>query len=169
VGGELRIDAPAPLAVEIDFAARLEPTPTPETEALRALGPMDKPYWHIERARIGNTRQVIVELVVNGLPVEARAVAADGENRRLNFDFTAESSCWVAVRVQHSAHTNPIWIAVAGAPLRVKRSAQWCREAVDVCWKQKVLRIRQSERADETALYDRGRRFYDRMIAEAGP
>jgi hypothetical protein len=56
---------------------------------------------------------------------------------------------------------------VGGAPLRVKRSAQWCRDAVDVCWKQKVLRIRDAERADEAALYERGRRFYDRMIAEA--
>jgi hypothetical protein len=168
VGGELRIDTPAALSVEVDFAARLEPMPTPETEALRALGPMDKPYWHIERARIGNTRQVIVELLVNGLPVEARAVAADGEIRRLSFDFTPDRSGWLALRVLHSAHTNPVWVTVAGAPLRVKRSAQWCREAVDVCWKQKVLRIREPERADEAALYDRGRRFYERMIAEAG-
>jgi hypothetical protein len=167
VGGELWIATPEALTVAVDFAARLEPAPTAESEALRALGPLDKPYWHIERARVGPTRQVIVELVVNGLPVEARAVEADGAIRHLAFDFTPERSCWLALRVLHGAHTNPIWVHVGGAPLRVKRSAQWCRDAVDVCWKQKVLRIRDAERADEAALYERGRRFYDRMIAEA--
>jgi hypothetical protein len=73
----------------------------------------------------------------------------------------------VALRILGAAHTNPIWITVNHAPIRVKRSAQWCREAVDVCWKQKVLRIRESERAEEAQLYERGRKYYDRMIAEA--
>jgi hypothetical protein len=128
---------------------------------------MDKPYWHIERARVGDTRQVVVELLINGQTVEARAVQADAEVRRLAFEFTPPGSCWVALRVLNSAHTNPIWVTVAGAPIRVKRSAQWCRDAVDVCWKQKMLRIREAERAEEAALYERGRRFYERMIAEA--
>jgi hypothetical protein len=30
-----------------------------------------------------------------------------------------------------------------------------------------MLRIREAERAEEAALYERGRRFYERMIAEA--
>jgi hypothetical protein len=167
VGGEIRLDAPAPVSVQVDFAARLEPEPTPETEALRRLAPLDKPYWHIERARIGNTRQVIVELVVNGQPVEARATQADGEIRRLQFEFRPERSCWIALRVLNGAHTNAIWVTVAGQPIRVRRSAQWCRDAVDVCWQQKVLRIREAERAVEAGLYERGRRFYDRMVAEA--
>jgi hypothetical protein len=169
VGGEMQLAAAEAVTVSVDFAARLEPAPTPQTEAVRALGPLDKPYWHIERARIGDTRQVIVELVVNGLAVESRAVDADGTLRRLQFEFRPSGSCWVALRVLHSAHTNPIWITVAGEPVRVRRSAQWCRDAVDVCWKQKVLRIREAERADEAALYDRGRRFYDRRVAEAPP
>jgi hypothetical protein len=167
VGGELQLATPHLLNVQVDIAARLEPVPTPETEALRRLGPMDKPYWHIERARVGDTRQVVVELLVNGQTVEARAVQADTEVRRLSFEFTPPGSCWVALRVLNSAHTNPIWVTVAGAPIRVQRSARWCRDAVDVCWKQKVPRIREAERAEEAALYERGRRFYERMIAEA--
>ncbi len=167
VGGELRLAAPGLVTLQAGIAARLEPAPTPETDALRSLGPLDKPYWHIERARIGNTRQVIVQLLVNGLPVEARALEADGAIRRLQFDFTPQRSCWVALRILNGAHTNPIWVTVAAAPIRIKRSAQWCRDAVDVCWKQKLLRIREAERADEAALYERGRRFYERMIAEA--
>ena len=155
------------VAIEVDVAARLEPKVTNATEAIRKLGPMDKPYWHLERARLGETRQVMVELVVNGLPVETRAIAADGEIRRLQFNFRAGSSCWVALRIANATHTNPIWITVSGAPIRVKRSAQWCRAAVDQCWGQKVLRIREAERKDEAALYDRARRFYERILAES--
>jgi hypothetical protein len=167
VGGEMRLAAPRAVTLQVDFAARLEPEPTADTEAIRKLGPLDKPYWHIERARIGATRQVIVELVVNGQPLQARSVSADAAVRRVSFEFAPERSCWVALRVQNAAHTNPIWITVADAPIRVKRSAQWCREAVDVCWKQKVLRIRESERSEEAALYERGRRFYEQRLAEA--
>jgi hypothetical protein len=167
VGGELKLSASKDVTLQVDLAARLEPEPTAATEAIRKLGPLDKPYWHIERARVGNTRQVIVELIVNGQPVEARAVSADAAMRQVQFDFKPERSCWVALRILNATHTNPIWITVADAPIRVKRSAQWCRDAVDVCWKQKVLRVREAERAEEAALYERGRRFYERMIAEA--
>jgi hypothetical protein len=31
---------------------------------------MQQPYWHIERARIGTTRKVRVELIVNGYAVD---------------------------------------------------------------------------------------------------
>jgi hypothetical protein len=92
---------------------------------------------------------------------------ADAAMHRLQFAFRPERSCWVALRILNAAHTNPIWITVADAPIRIKRSAQWCREAVDVCWTQKVLRIREAERAQEAALYERGRRFYERMLVEA--
>ena len=53
----------------------------PETpdEGIRKL-PYDKqPYWDIERARSGNTREVPVEIVVNGKAVAKKNVLADGE------------------------------------------------------------------------------------------
>jgi hypothetical protein len=167
VGGELVLSAAQRVRVECDFAARLEPEPTSETEALRKLGPMDKPYWHLERARIGRTRNVLVEWVVNGLPVESRAVPADGSVQALAFEFTPVRSCWIALRVTGAAHTNPIWLSVDRAPLRVASSARWCRAAVDQCWSQKQPRIRIAERADEAALYERARRYYERALAEA--
>lgn len=166
-GPGLKLAAPEELAITVDFAARLEPAVTPQTEAIRKLGPMDKPYWHLERARIGDSRQVIVELIVNGQPVEARAVEADGRVQPLRFAYRPTGSCWIALRVMNAAHTNPVWVTVADAPVRVKKSAQWCRAAVDQCWQQKVIRIRQAERDEEAQLYDRARRFYDRMLAEA--
>ncbi|MDN3921456.1 CehA/McbA family metallohydrolase [Roseateles violae] len=166
-GADLSLAAPQALAIEVDFAARLEPAVTPQTEAIRKLGPLDKPYWHLERARVGESRQVIVELIVNGQPVEARAVAADGRVQALRFAYTPLASCWLALRVMYAAHTNPVWATVAEAPVRVKKSAQWCRAAVDACWHQKLPRIRPAEREEEARLYDRARRFYERMLSEA--
>ena len=166
-GADLALLAPRPVTLQVDVAARLEATPTAATEALRKLGPLDKPYWHIERARVGDTRMVIVELLVNGLPVEARAMPADGDIRALRFSFTPEFSCWVALRINAAAHTNPLFVTVAGAPVRSRRSAAWCRAAVDACWKQKLPRIRPAERAEEAALYERARRFYEQRLAEA--
>jgi hypothetical protein len=167
-GSGLALPAPQALTIEVDFAARLEPEVTKLTDAIRSLGPLDKPYWHLERARIGDSRQVLVELVVNGLPVEARAVTADGSVQPLRFDYAPAGSCWIALRVMNAAHTNPVWVTVAGAPVRVKKSAQWCLASVDQCWKQKVLRVRPAERDEEAQLYERARQFYGRMLTEAG-
>ena len=41
--------------------------------------PLDqKPYWHVERARIGDSRKVPVELIVNGESVARQEIEADG-------------------------------------------------------------------------------------------
>jgi len=166
-GADLVLDAAQTVRFTVDAAARLEPESTMATKALKALAPLDKPYWHVERARVDDTRFVIVELIVNGYPVESRPFLADGSTQPLSFDAPIARSSWVALRISNAAHTNPIWITVADQPIRVLRSARWCRAAVDQCWRQKKLRIRASEQAEEVLLYDRGRRFYDRMIAEA--
>ncbi|MBW8886010.1 MAG: hypothetical protein JF612_14825, partial [Planctomycetia bacterium] len=101
----------------------------------------EKPYWHIERARLENTRQVPVELIVNGYPVEKREITADGKLNELTFEYTTKISSWIAIRIFPSSHTNPIFVEVDGQPIRAsKRSAAWCRDAVDVCWNQKVNR-----------------------------
>lgn len=166
-GADLVLAAPGTVTLDVNAAARLEPVPTAATEAIRKLDPLDKPYWHIERCRVGGTRQVLVELVVNGLPVETRTMTADGSLQALRFDYQVTRSCWLALRIQGAAHTNPIRVIVGGKPIRVKSSAAWCRAAVDQCWRQKMPRIRPAERAAEAELYERARRFYERMLAEA--
>jgi len=163
-GADVALAAPGEVTVEVDFVARLAPQMNAGTEALRALAPLDKPYWHIERARIGATRSVALELVVNGRTVQTLSVPADEAVHSLRFNTLVDSSCWIALRVMNAAHTNPVWVDVGGRPVAVKRSAQWCRDAVDVCWNQKVKRIREGERAEEAALYDRARRFYERLL-----
>ena len=165
---DIVLAAPAAVAFEVLVAARLEPAPTPTTEAIRSLGPLDKPYWHLERVRIGATRMVLVELLVDGRAVASRAVPADGVERAMRFDYMPERSCWVAMRIAKGAHTNPIWVSVADAPVRDKRSIAWCRAAVDQCWAQKKLRIRPAELAAEAVRYDAARAVYDARLKEAG-
>jgi hypothetical protein len=128
----------------------------------------EKPYWHIERARIGQSRTVPVELVVNGHTVERREIAADGKLNDLTFEYTPQISSWIAVRIFPSSHTNPIFVEVEGKPIRAsKRSAKWCHDAVDVCWNQKVKQTRDSEKAAAKAAYDFARQTYAKVVEEA--
>lgn len=166
--GDLKLAAAAPVTIEAAVTARLEPTPTPATEAIRRLATTDKPHWHLERARLGDSRSVSVELVVNGVAVEGRIVPADGVLRPIGFTFTPDKSCWVALRIADAAHSNPIWIEIGGKPVRVAASATWCADGVERCWVQKGTRIRASEHAEAKAMYDRARDTYRARAAEAG-
>jgi hypothetical protein len=127
-----------------------------------------KPYWHLERARIEGTKKVPVELVVNGQVVERREIEATGEIEDLEFSFTPERSSWVAVRIFPSSHTNPVFVEVDGKPIRAsKRSAQWCLDAVDVCWREKVKQTRAEEKEAAAAAYDVARTVYRDVLDEA--
>lgn len=131
--------------------------------------PLDqKPYWHTERARVGNSRQVPVELIVNGEAIEKKLLDADGRIQDLAFDFTPKHSSWVAVRIFPAAHTNPIFVEVDGKPIRASRkSAEWCLQAVDVCWKSKERQIRAPEKEAAKAAYAKARDVYTARIAES--
>jgi len=125
------------------------------------------PYWHIERARIENTREVPVELVMNGKPVDHKNIVADGTIRDLDFDVQVERSSWLAVRILGSSHTNPIFVLVNGRPIRASReSAQWCLAGVNQCWTQKAPKISKTELPEAKAAYDHAREVYTQRIAE---
>jgi hypothetical protein len=72
--GDVALAAAGRVKVEATVAARLEP------EATVAEAERNAPsrVWHLENARIGNTRTVPVELIVNGVPVATAALLADG-------------------------------------------------------------------------------------------
>ncbi len=142
-----------------------------EVGAIIASRPLDRPpYWHIERARQGKTRRVPLELIVNGEPVARKMVEADGQWREVSFEHPVEESSWLALRIYPSSHTNPIFVQVDGKPVRASlRSAEWCRRAVDQCWKMKSPRIRPEEREQAAAAYERARDVYDRIIRESQP
>ncbi|MBO9573364.1 MAG: hypothetical protein J7497_14325, partial [Chitinophagaceae bacterium] len=65
------------------------------------------------------------------------------------------------------AHSNPVFIIVDGKPAVEKKSAQWCLDALEQCWKQKEPNIRESEKADAKKAYDDAREVYRKIIAEA--
>ena len=72
------------------------------------------------------------------------------------------------MRILPSVHTNPVFIEVGGQPIRASRkSADWCRRAVDVCWNSKKRQIRVSELAAVAAAYDKAREVYDRILSES--
>jgi hypothetical protein len=149
-------------------AARLEPELTVELDALRNLPLSAKPYWELERARIGSTRKVPVELIVNCLPVARQEIEADGSFRDVRFSVPIKNSSWVALRVYPSSHTNPIFVIVGGKPIRAsKKSAEWCLKAVDQCWWQKEPKYRESERAAASQAYDVAREAYRKILAES--
>ncbi|HQU45311.1 MAG TPA: CehA/McbA family metallohydrolase [Pirellulales bacterium] len=153
------------LKIAARVAAFLDETPN---ETIRKTPLDQKPYWHLERARTGDTRRVPVELIVNGESVAKREIEADGEIRGIEFDYQPSASCWVALRVFASSHTNPVFVELDGAPVRAsKRSAQWCLDAVDVCWRKKSPAIREgAERDAAEQAYNFAREAYRRILAE---
>jgi hypothetical protein len=154
-----------PIVATVTAAALLAPEPIGDLQN-RPL--RSKPYWHVERARIGDTRKVPVELVINGVVVETQEISADGNVRDLIFDYKLTRSSWVAMRIFATSHTNPIFIEVGGEPIRAsKRSAQWCLNAVDVCWHSKLGRIRADDQAEAKLAYDYARQRYKTIIAES--
>jgi hypothetical protein len=163
--GEVKLDSPATVQVTAQVAALLDEKPD---ESLRGRRADQKPYWDLERARIGATRRVPLELIVNGQPVERREIAADGVVRDVKFSPRIGRSSWVALRILPSSHTNPIWVIVDGKPVRASRkSAEWCLQAVDKCYGQKVHRVRLEERGEMERAYEHARREYRRLLAES--
>jgi hypothetical protein len=160
-GSEVRLDGPGAVKIEVKAAARLDEKPNP---ALRDLRQDAKPYWDIERARIGDQRKVAVEVIVNGRPAASLEILADGSLHRPSFTVPIEKSSWIALRILPSSHTNPIFVIVGGKPIHASRkSAEWCLESVEQCWKSKVNGIREAERAAARAAYDHARDAYTRI------
>jgi len=164
-GSELRLSAAGRVKVNVRAAALLPEKPNPERGRRRY---QEQPYWDIERARIADTREVAVELVVNGYPVAKQNLVADGALRDLTFDAKIERSSWLAVRILPSSHTNPIWVVVGGKPVRAsRRSAEWCLKGVDQCWSQKERFIKRDEIDQAKADYEHARQTYQRLISES--
>ncbi len=121
----------------------------------------DASAWHLEWARIGDTRSVTVEVVVNGRPVATREIVADGSEQDVAVDLDLERSSWVALRLLPSLHTQPIFVEIGDRPIRAsRRSAQWLHDCVDKLWEVKEGFIRPAERADARAAYDQAQAVY---------
>jgi len=165
-GSELRIDTPREIQITAEAFAWLAEEQDEAGALIAQGGLLGRPYWHVEKARVRGTRRVPVELLVNGYPVARQEIVADGTPQAVSFTHRFEQSGWIALRVLASAHTNPIYVLVGDKPIRAsKRSALWCRAAVDQCWKMKSPAIRPEERPSAEAAYNAARRIYDEAIA----
>lgn len=161
---ELTLSAPARVTVTVTAAAKLDAQPN---ERVRSAPYVETPYWDVERARIGTTNEVPVEIVVNGAVVATRKLVGDGTARPLTFEIAIDRSSWIAARILPSSHTNPVFALVGGKPIRAsRRSIQWCLDAVNQCWTQKAPRIRASELEDARKAYEHAREVYRQRIAE---
>src|SRR5262249_11467000 len=151
--------------IQLHFALLCSSQPN---EAISKLRLNQKPYWDLERARIGTSREVMVELIVNGTPVDKKKIVADGAMRDIAFDARIERSSWVALRIAASSHTNPIFVTAGDKAIRAsRRSAEWCLKAVDQCWSQKAPKISAKERDEAAKTYEHARQTYRRILAES--
>jgi hypothetical protein len=164
---EVRLSAPGTVKARVKVVALLDKFPN---EKVRQLDYGQKPYWDLERARIGDTRLVPVELIVNGKPAARQELLADGTMHDIEFQTSITKSSWVAIRILPSSHTNPIFVLVGGKPIRAsKRSAEWCLAAVHQCWTQKARNIGPSQIGDAKKAYDGAASVYRGLITESDP
>ncbi len=162
---ELHLTSAGKIRASARVAAWLNLEPSAEAQA-RPINA--KPYWDIERARVGQSREVAVELIVNGYPVAKKNISADGKIQDVNFEVSLEQSSWVALRILPSSHTNPIFVVVGNQPIRAsRRSATWCLESVDRCWSQKERFIASAEMTDAKEAYGHARAVYRQRLAES--
>lgn len=162
---QLNLEAPSTVTITARVAARLDETPNLGIKN-RSLD--QQPYWDVERARIAESEKVPVELIVNGQAVETQEIVANGEIVPVQFETSIDRSSWVALRIFPSSHTNPVFVIVDGKPIRAsRRSAQWCLDAVEVCWNQKVNRIREDERDAARKAYNVASQTYQKILEES--
>jgi len=163
-GSEVRLAKPGTIKLAAKVAARLDEQPRAD---MRNLTAEKKPYWDVERARIGDTREVPVEVIVNGESVAQQRIVADGTLRDVTFDLPIARSSWVALRIRASSHTNPIFIVINEKPIRAsRRSLDWCLRGVDQCWSQKERFIAKSELPAAKEAYEHARQIYRARLAE---
>ena len=164
-GSELKLGAPGSVRVSARVAARLDTTPNP---AIQKRPYAEKPYWDIERARINDSREVPVELIVNGKVAGKTTITADGKVNDISFTTQIAQSSWVALRILPSSHSNPVFVTVDNKPVRASRkSAEWCLASVDRLWANKERFIRPSELNDAKEAYEHARQAYRRIINES--
>jgi hypothetical protein len=162
---EVKLDGAQSVRVTAKVAALLDAKPN---ESLRKRRSDQQPYWNIERARREGTRDVPLEVIVNGEPVATKNILANGTLQNVAFDVPIKRSSWIALRILPSSHTNPIFINVNDRPIRAsRRSAEWCLKAVDQCWSQKAPKISAKERPEAEKAYQYAREIYSKIIAES--
>lgn len=162
---ELNLSGKSIVNINAEVAAMLGENPDPSISSRHYS---QKPYWHIERSRLGKTRTVPVEVIVNGEVVATTPIMANGEKQKLSWQIPMKKSSWVALRILPSSHTNPVFVKIGNKPIRASaKSIQWCLDGVDQCWSQKKGVIAADEMKEAIAAYDHARAVYRQRLEEA--
>lgn len=117
--------------------------------------------WDLEEDRIDGSRTVLLEAIVNGRPLAAQPIEADGIERAVSFTLDLQQSSWVALRILHSVHTQPMFVEIGSEPIRAsRRSAVWLHDSVDALWAAKSGFIRTEERSTAHDAYQAAKTAY---------
>jgi hypothetical protein len=165
-GGPVQVQARVAFAEEVPEGVAYGTQPPPQ--GARMIG--DTRELHLPRStqRV-RTGMRLVEIVVNGQSVAQREVPANGQPHTLSFEVPVHQSSWIALRHFPQLHTNPVTVLVGGRPIRASReSALWCDAAVEQLWSRRSHLIAPAERAQAQQAYERARRLYQTIAAEAG-
>lgn len=164
---DIRLQAPAMVRVSARIAAYLPEHPDAEGVAIRSKDWNSSPYWHIERARIGDSRSVLAELIVNGQPVASTRVVANGQPQAIAFETRIDRSSWIALRILPSSHSNPLYITVGGMPIRAsEKSAQWCLDSIGAAWRSLGPRIAAKDQPSAKAAVEHAVSSFKAILAE---
>jgi hypothetical protein len=164
----LQLTGAGTLSLRACVAAYLPERPTKVEQGIRAKEPDDSPFWHIERCRIGDSRQVSAEIILNGEPIASRKINADGKPVWFETEVGVKQSSWLAIRVLPSSHSNPISISVGNKPLRASRdSAQWCIDCIEAAWKRLGPRITPASQAEARSAKDHAVAVFQKIRSDA--
>ena len=161
---EVKVQGGKEVNVKAKVAAYLKEVQDKEGAIISELTLTDPPYWHLERARVGKSRKVKVELIVNGEPVDATEITADGKWSDISFRYKMNRSGWMALRIYPSVHTNPIFVIADGKPIIERKSVEWSIKTVEQCWKMKEPRIRAEEKSAAKEAYDQATKVYQELL-----
>lgn len=164
---EIKLDSSSFIKVALEVAAYLPHKVAEEARAIKTRSLNEAPYWHLERARIGNSRRVPVELVVNGKSVARKEIEADGGIKSVGFETVIERSSWVAVRIFPTCHSNPIYVSVGGKPIRASReSAAWCIKCIHAAWLRLGNRIAAKDKLEAEGATKEAISTFRRILSE---
>ncbi|MFY0654672.1 MAG: CehA/McbA family metallohydrolase [Cyclobacteriaceae bacterium] len=161
---ELNVSTGDNLNISVRAAAMLDNEQGEIGKIIQTRNFYEGPFWHVEKARIGNSRKIPVELIVNGVAVDKQELEADGNWNLLDFNYTITESSWVALRVLPSSHTNPIFVYMDDTPIVKKESVEWCIDALNKCWEEKSKAIRESEIDAAKQAYEYARNVYNQLL-----
>ncbi len=120
-----------------------------------------------------------IELLVNGDVIASAAVDGDRRHASLSHDVRIEGSCWIAVRVSgpvHElvldtdgafAHTSPVYVTVADAPIANGDDAAYFVEWIERLIAVTEARARfpsEAERDGVVALFREGQGYYRALV-----